>query len=301
MKPLISYYGGKQRLSCKIVPLIEQIPHTVYVEPFFGGGAVFFARRRPMVRNNNYYREVINDHSELLINLYRTARGNPDEFYRWMTLTSYSRAEHQRAIEICRDPDNYSDIEKAWAYYVNIQQSFSSVLNKGWGTSVFGRNQAATWANTVQRIPQCLTRLADVHIECDDALAVIEQWDSPQTLFYLDPPYPGTECGHYDGYTLDDWQALCELLDRIDGSYILSNYPQAVEPTSAQDRIEITAIASSSAQGKIGKSRDKTQAATAEALGNRARTEVLWTCDRSRRMRGALSPALAQQRQISLF
>ena len=59
MKPPISYYGGKQRMASKIIPLIP--PHTVYVEPFAGGAAILFNKPWPSVTNRDHYREIIND------------------------------------------------------------------------------------------------------------------------------------------------------------------------------------------------------------------------------------------------
>lgn len=301
MKPLISYYGGKQRIASRIVQHLQAIPHTVYAEPFAGGLAVLFTKPVPAVGNNNYYREAINDSLEMLINLYRVAREQPEEFERIITLTPYSRSEYARAIAICRDPESHNPMDKAWAYYVNIQQSFSHKLNAGWRTAVCTRNEAATWHEKRQRIPQCLERLQKVHIDCCDALEFIDRWDSPQTLFYCDPPYPNTEQGHYDGYTMADWESLCSKLDSIQGSYVLSNYPQPIEPQFTQQRIELSATCSASGQGKIGKGRDKSKAATAEALGDRARTEVLWVCDRSAGIRSDLGKALARRQQLDLF
>lgn len=52
MKTPISYYGGKQNMLKRILPLIPR--HTQYVEPFFGGGAVFWAKPESEV-------EVVND------------------------------------------------------------------------------------------------------------------------------------------------------------------------------------------------------------------------------------------------
>ena len=300
MKPLISYHGGKQRIASKIVAVLEKIPHTVYCEPFAGGLAVFYARSRPLPSNKGNYREVINDYSELLINLYRTAREHPNEFCRIIELTPYSRSEHQRAVEICKYPEQYNDLDRAWAYYININQSFSCTLNRGCGTSVCSGNDATTWSNRRKRMPESLERLQDVHIECDDALKVIARWDSPQTLFYLDPPYPNTSQGHYSGYSLSDWQALCDLLDSIQGSYVLSNYLQLTEPKSSQTKIEINTICSASGKGKVGKNRDKSKKASSEELGDRDRTEILWICDRSKNMRSELT-YLAKIKQLSLF
>src|SRR5512147_2463981 len=155
MKPLISYYGGKQRIASKIVEEVWKIPHTVYVEPYAGGLAVLFAKGKKQVTNNDHYREVINDIDDRLITLYRVARGQPEEFNRWIQCTLYSQSDHKRSAEILRNPNGYSDLERAWAYYVNIQQSFSNTLFAGWSTKVFGRNNGSTWASQQESIPEC--------------------------------------------------------------------------------------------------------------------------------------------------
>lgn len=301
MKPLISYYGGKQRIASKIVPHLQAIAHTVRCVPFAGGLGVFYAWPRPHISNGHHYREVINDIDRQLITLYRWARNNPAEFDRMIQFTPYSQSEHQEAIRILKSDQPQCDRDIAWAYYVNIQQSFANNLNKGWGRCVYSQNLSVTWNNHRQRIPVCLERLQDVHIACDDAIAVIKQWDSPQTLFYLDPPYPSTDQGHYDGYTIADWQQLCDTIDAIEGSYVLSNYAQEVEPTSAQQRIEITAHSSASGQGKVMQS-TRSRKATADELGDRRRTEVLWVCDRSAAIRPELR-AIAHRvgGQLQLF
>lgn len=301
MKPFISYYGGKQRLAPNIVPILESIPHTVRSIPFAGGLGVETAWPRPHVSSRHHYMVAINDKSELLINLYRYARDNPEDFFRMVDGTPYSQAEYQEAVCICKNPTGHSDARKAWAYYVNICMSFSNKLNGGWGTSVFSRNQSSTWQARTRQLSSVLQRFRDVHIGCEDALSFIERWDSPQTLHYLDPPYPGTDQGHYGGYTIEDWKKLCGTLDTIQGSYVLSNYPQIVEPRSAQQRIKINAVTSALSKGQVGKNRDKSRAPTAEELGDRQRIEVLWVCDRSANMRSELQRVIEQQRQGNLL
>ena len=61
LKTPISYYGGKQQLLPKILPIIP--PHKIYSEAFFGGGAVFFAKEPSEI-------EIINDVNKQVINFY---------------------------------------------------------------------------------------------------------------------------------------------------------------------------------------------------------------------------------------
>ena len=298
MKPLISYYGGKQRIASKIVGYINQIPHTVYVEPFCGGAAVLFAKPRRLVTNSHHYREVINDTSDILISLYRCAIECPDELALKLEATLYSQSDHARARVICKNPKDYMPLEIAWAYFVNVNCSFSNQLNCGWKNAVVGRNDSHTWHNRITSIKKKLERLQSIHVSCEDALRCLDRWQSPQSLFYCDPPYPGSNQGHYEGYSTDDWIALCDKLDSIQGSYILSNYPQEYEPKSAQQRIEISAAMSASGKGRVGS--DRSKKATQEQQGYTKRNEVLWICDRGKSDRPDIQKLLDSS-QMGLF
>lgn len=253
-------------MSSKIVPLIPR--HTVYVEPFAGGAAVFFAKPWPKVTNTDHYREVLNDKDKRLINFYAQLRDNGQALCDKLALTLYAENEYLKAKELdCEDK-----LEAARRYYINVQQSFANILNNGWGRDLFSRNSAATWANKVNQLPEYINRIASVFIVCDDALKIIKQWDSPQTFFYCDPPYPGTNCGHYGGYTIQEFQALIDTLKNVQGSFLLSNYdqPQAIIPED-WERFEFEATASS--LGRVGYDRTKKMD---ESNQNRKRTEVVW-------------------------
>jgi DNA adenine methylase len=252
-------------MAHNLIPLIPQ--HTVYVEPFCGGATVFFQKPWPKVSNTHHYREVINDNDNRLVNFYQQLRDNGEELVRLIQLTLFSEAEHQIAKEL----EHADPIEAARRYYVNVQQSFSNILGKGWRRSVFGRNVAATWANKISELPAYIDRMATVSIACDDALKIIKQWDSPQTFFYCDPPYPEADQGHYCGYTLGNFRELVSTLDNCQGSFLLSNYDQPIEMPADWERFEFEANASS--LGRVGYDRSKK---ADESDQNRKRTEVVW-------------------------
>jgi DNA adenine methylase len=261
MRPLISYYGGKQRIASRITAIIATMPHQVYVEPFCGGAAVLFAKPRPSV--NSDYRECLNDADERIVTLYRVAQEQPDALNHLLQHTPYSQSEYRRAAEILHNPGEHTDVRRAWAVVVQTRQSFSNGIGKGWGTSVYGRNHAATWATYQDALPGILHRLRGVYLSCEDALRCIARWDSPDTLFYCDPPYPGADQGHYAGYTTDDWQRLCDTLDAARGSWILSNYPCDTTPQTAHECHQVAAVMSAA----NSKTRDSVAA---------KRTECLW-------------------------
>ena len=273
MPPVISYYGGKQKLANKIIPLIPR--HTVYVEPFAGGAAILFKKPWPDVVNKSLYRECINDKDGHLVNFYKMLRDHGPELVEKIQLTLYSREEYHDSLREglnCDDP-----IERARRYYANIQMSFSNKLNAGWGTNIFSYNPAATWASKISSLPKYLERMASVSIESDDAVGVIQRWDSPQTFFYCDPPYPGANQGHYGGYTMENFSTLVDALDNCTGSFLLSCYdvPSVTIPDN-WEKFEFEAHCSSSGSGQVGKGRDKARKATGDELGSRKRTEIVY-------------------------
>jgi DNA adenine methylase len=227
-----------------------------------------YAKGLPSVSGHKFYREVINDKNELLINLYRVAKTRADELFTLIDSTLYSRAEYRKATEICKGREA-TDIEKAWAMYVNLNCSFANKAGAGWGYSKMSKNIAATWDNRKQRFVEQVNRLAKVHIECDDALAIIKRWDSPQTCFYCDPPYPDTSQGHYSGYSQEDFANLVNLIDRSKGSFVLSCYDN---PAMSETNWVKHGFKASVSAGYSTSSRSRTVTNS---------TECVWVIDRS--------------------
>ena len=221
MKPPISYYGGKQNMLSELLPLIPK--HESYIEPFFGGGALFFAKTPSPL-------EVINDTNQLMINFYRQMVVNFDALELEIRATLHSRFEHFRAGQIIKGRVESTDLQKAWAIYVSINQGFGNKIDDGWGYEKTNtrRQLSQSFSNMKTNFHTYKHRLNTVQIECQDALKVIKVYDRPDALFYLDPPYYNSDCGHYKGYTEADYQQLIDLIQTIKGKFILSSYPNKV-------------------------------------------------------------------------
>jgi DNA adenine methylase len=223
MRPLFSYYGGKQRLIGKILPLIP--PHNFYVEPFAGGATVFWAKALAPVN-------VINDKNEDIVNFYRVVKTKYDELRAMLSWTLHSRALYNRAKDIFAEKEKHTDVERAWAWWVLVNCSFNNKLKGGWAMQKKvgqPRNFPRSVQNKIKLFgdKEVWLKLKETYLECDDALRVIKRWDCPEAFFYVDPPYVGTHQGHYVGYEKNDLLELLDVLSKIKGRFVLSHFDNA--------------------------------------------------------------------------
>ena len=220
MKTPISYYGGKQKLAATILKLIPE--HDLYCEPFIGGAAVFFVKPASKV-------EVINDTNKELINFYRVVQTDFVSLEKEIAITLHSRDLHRKAEVIYANPDMFSELKRAWALWVLANQSFASGLDKAWGYDIKKGTTSKKIANKRDSFTiDYAIRLQQVQIECTDALKIIGSRDNPKAFFYCDPPYFNSNCGHYDGYSLQDFENLLKLLSKLEGKFLLSSYPSPI-------------------------------------------------------------------------
>lgn len=65
-------------------------------------------------------------------------------------------------------------------------------------------------------------RLASVVIDCLPWRAFVERYDRPGMLFYLDPPYWGSEDDYGAAFDRSEFEALAAVLGSLKGHFILS-------------------------------------------------------------------------------
>jgi DNA adenine methylase len=216
MKTPISYYGGKQQMLKHILPLIPK--HAIYVEPFFGGGAVYWAKEPVKC-------EIVNDVNMNIVNFYDVLKHSYYELRKRVESTLHSRETYKKAIIIYDCPWLFADdpIIRAWAFWVATSQGFTAKV----GTWGYDRDrQAYTIQNKIDAFQEQLSdRLRYTQIEQNDAHKVILSRDSEETFIYADPPYVGSDCGHYGGYTDEHFKRDLDALSMIKGKFLLSSYP----------------------------------------------------------------------------
>jgi DNA adenine methylase len=176
--------------------------------------------------------EVYNDVDQEVVCFFRVLRERPGELTRAIGLTPFSRSELGLAYEPTDD-----DLERARRLSVRSWQGRGGPRGKwrtGWRFQrTDARNKPAVddW-HDIGHLYEVAERLKYVQIECDEALAVIRRFDTPDTLFYCDPPYPAevrSERWGEHAYTYemdnDAHVALARVLHEIEGMAIISSYP----------------------------------------------------------------------------
>lgn len=232
MRAVFRYPGSKWSIAEWIIGHFPAgYEKMVYLEPFVGSGAVFFNKNPGAV-------ETINDLDSNIVNLFRVLRERPDELKHVLELTPYSREEYDLSFEPCDDP-----VEKARRYMVKTTQAIGAKLA---GSSKCGwRNHkqmkiggtACKWGGITETIDVAAARLRGdsthlVQIEHMDAMRLIERYDSPDVLMYLDPPYvrSARRSGALYAHEMDNTEHA-ELLDIITKSrakIIISGYESDV-------------------------------------------------------------------------
>lgn len=216
MKTPISYYGGKQSMLKHILPVIPE--HKIYCEAFFGGGAVFFSKSPSEV-------EIINDYNGNVVNFYHQLRINFEELKQLIDATPYSRDVYKHAMVVYSHPYLFNPVVRAWAFWVGTIQGFSNKIGS-WRSSTTRSKEAVLNNNKKIAFTKELSdRLNIVQIENKDAIELIKKQDTPDTFFYLDPPYVDANQGHYGGYTQEHFNKLIDTLKTIKGKFLLSSYP----------------------------------------------------------------------------
>jgi len=200
--------------------------------------------------------EMINDVDDRIVTLYRVAKSRSDELTALINATPYSESQHRKAREMLQSSD---ELLRAWAVYVQLKMSYANRFHGGWMRDKQKSCQSKCFANRKERLQEQCDRLRFVQISCCDAIRTIELYDTPHTLHYCDPPYPGTDQGHYKGYTLQNYKTLVAALEACKGSVMLSNYEQPIKMPKRFKKITIETVQSA------GSAKTKRKA-----------TEILW-------------------------
>ena len=201
-----SRIGGKSLLAEEIVSYFpKDYEKMIYVEPFVGAGSVFY-------KKNISIKEILNDLDK---NIYILFQG----------LKKFNTTKINKALSVLPRTKNIfikvknsspkSQFDKFIKSYYLIKNSFFGLSSS---FNLKGNN-----TNPLIVKDKFNDRLKNVIIENKDYKSIIKKYDTPNTLFYLDPPYEKSE-SLYRHFNMD-YIELASILKKIKGRFILSlNY-----------------------------------------------------------------------------
>ncbi|MCL2225764.1 MAG: DNA adenine methylase [Defluviitaleaceae bacterium] len=210
MDSFISWIGGKKSLRnaiCERFPLSET---EKYVEVFGGAAWVLFHKEK------HANLEVYNDINSNLVNLFKCVKYHPNAINEELenTLNAREIYDNCKSLYNC---EALTDIQRAAKYFYMIKASFGSKVSN------FGAK--ARDVSNAEYLEAFKARLKKVVIENKSFQSLIKQYDRPNTLFYCDPPYFGTERYYDTGdipFTKEMHEELAEILRNIRGKVIVS-------------------------------------------------------------------------------
>jgi DNA adenine methylase len=208
-KPLMPPYGrlgGKSRLKKKIIGYFP--PNYVdmtYIEPFFGGGSLFFYKIPSK-------KEVINDLDKTIYTLMKGFK-------------QYSGFEISDSINDVYTKNKYikmMDFKPKTAYDKFIRLLVLTKISFYGQLYTYMGNKKTTIKVKTNYQDKYYTRLENTIILNKDYKEIIKKYDSPNSFFYIDPPYSmSKEYGYYEDQYINI-NELFELLKNIKGKFLIS-------------------------------------------------------------------------------
>lgn len=256
-RPVMRYHGGKFGTNGSIADRIvaNLPPHRIYVEPF--GGVASVLLRKPRVQG-----EVYNDKWGGVVTVFKVLRDpkKAAELERRIRLTPFARDEFKlcsaEALAGVKDPIEFSRriIFRSFAGFGSGSANPAHATGFRSNSMRSGTTPAHDWANFPDVIRSFTARLQGVTIENKDAISVMLQHDSEETLHYGDPPYVHStrkmgnrycKKGYVHELVDEDHRKLAEVLHQLRGMVVLSGYnsPLYEELYGSWERVEYTALA----------------------------------------------------------
>ena len=272
--PPLKWHGGKHYLAPKIVALMTRC--RTYVEPYAGGLSVLLAR------DPDNTSEIVNDLNGDLSNFWKVM-ADPGRFAKFVrriegipmsevvwnachrTLAKFHRLPRgsPEAGELLQEYGGLR-VGRAVCFFVVCRQSLAGRMDS-FAPITQNRlrrrmnEQASAWLSAVEGLPMVHERLKRVLVLNQEATKVIQKFDGPDVVMYLDPPYPSDTRVSPDVYaeemTRRQHQELLDVLVESKSNILLSSYPNELYDRRLKDWTQHRFDLPNNASGKRSKDR----------------------------------------------
>lgn len=213
------YPGGKSR---SVHQILEMLPYDrAYIEPFGGSGAVLLSRKPSRI-------DVYNDRFGGVVDFYRCLQNFDlmNQLAEKCKITINAKEFFHEARDTWNSHESIVDRAYWWLYV--MQMSFAS-QGRNWGriTQTIG-----SLAGKIYNIPPDFLalheRLKRVQIENADWQQIVDDYDAPDAVFYMDPPYFNTSQKYKHRFTPTRARELGERIFKMRAFVALSGYEDPI-------------------------------------------------------------------------
>lgn len=224
-RPPVRYHGSKWRIAPWIISMIPE--HRNYVEVFGGAAGVLLRKVRSRV-------EIYNDLDKQVVQFFKLLRHpvSARKLIEAIALTPFARDEHIDSYDPTLDP-----IESARRFVIRCYSGHGTCSIDTNDSNGFrscdiraGKSYAREWTGIPEALAATASRFQGVTIENLDFRRLIPKFDAPETLFFIDPPYPhATRSAGGKGYVHElsdhDHEQLAWMLHQLTAKVMICGYP----------------------------------------------------------------------------
>jgi DNA adenine methylase len=208
-RPFLRWPGGKRRMLKLILPRIPK--HVCYCEPFIGGGAVLFAKECSPV-------EVINDFNDTLIALYRNLQFHLPALE---TELDWFIASRKNLHDFIAQP-GLTEIQRATRYLLVNRTSFGGNMHS-FGVAKTNSGGVGFRRDIIKAaLGSARERLNGVVIENTPYERCLQNYDSTDSFFFLDPPYLNCQQAAYSSWSEADMRQFRKRVEKLRGKWIVT-------------------------------------------------------------------------------
>jgi len=218
------YPGSDTRIAPAIIQMLQKAPcgRCTLVEVFGGSGVV-----SQLAPREKFFNIIYNDKDEVISHLIRIIKEKPQELEAILSFLPYSRElwEYMRERFIKKGLRDIEDplLKAVYIFYLvngarNGMLADTKHMSFSCSTTT---NVARKFLSHIAAIEDVAKRFRDVTIECLDFTEAIKRYDSPFTVFYLDPPYVGRDDFYRLPFTSLQARTLVRLLNATKGYWLL--------------------------------------------------------------------------------
>lgn len=205
LKPPFCRQGNKYNLRKNILPLIP--PHKIYIELFTGSGAIFWSKPKAEIN-------ILNDLDENVINNFKLLFEAPlDQKKYKKDLNTVEKVRHFYSHHSNSIPDQLMIQKiKACSGFCNMPVNKAENIYKSYNPF-----------SLIKNLNIYKNKLEGVRLTNEDYEYIVKKFDSPDSFFFVDPPYENTDKRFgYAESTNFDFERFAKVMKKIKGMFLIT-------------------------------------------------------------------------------